>query len=541
MLKTFKALITMLSVTGVGTSYVSAQTFVPPSAIEFTFGDPSITRPTHTSCYSAREVYTVFGPVDIYLAGWASPITGAKSEFTWLFTNPSDPTTIAAQGSFLYNDVADIEVCLVGHQIFVAYYKLGVGHMVDVYDITSSLTNPVVYNSTITLSGSSAYGPIQVDGLKAGVAVIAWVNPGTGIQTIVHDGMGWGTTTTLTGTGNETALDIAMSNAMTGGANVHYAYYDPATGIITESQVPFTTLVSPPPAVTPTVNDANLIGSVSPYSFDLVLDCPDAYDVDNWAYTYANNTTDISVRFTDHHTTAVPTTVVVNSGALIGTVATTGYTVYSPAIHYGTGSFGTGNGDQIYVGWYISDGSAYNGYVGLHMDESGTNLLSAADYLELPNAITPSLYPFIDVIGAGVAFSKVSYGGTVPDYMYTTYYDYSGANYQLHHAFHKWADPVFRPAGSQPAALSSLENRVQTSPNPFHDVLHTSVDLQKDGIVQLKLYDITGRIVWQHQSSLKKGVHQLKLDNVKDIIPGTYILATFLDDARIGTQMMVKQ
>lgn len=540
MFKTFKALITILSVTAASPAYVGAQTFNAASAIEFTYGDPGVVRPTHTSCYSARDVNTVFGPVDVYLAGWSNAVFGAKSEFTWTFTNPSDPTMIAAQGSFLYNNVADIEVALVGDEILVAYYQWGVGHMADIYDITSNPANPVVFNSTVPLSTATTYGPIQMDGIKAGLAVIAWVNPGVGIQTVAYDGWtGWAATTTLTGTGNEKALDIAFSN--TTNAYVHYVYYDPTTGIITESQIDYMTLASPPPTVTPTINDTNPIGVPSTGTFDLVLDCPDAYDVRNWAYTYADNATDISVRFVDHHSTGIPSTVIVNSGALIGCAPTTGYTVFSPTLHYGTGSYGAGNGDQIYVGWYISDGNTYNGYVGLHMDESGTFLLSAGDYLELPNAITPSRYPFIDVIGAGVAFSKVSYGGTVPDYMYTTYYDYDGSNYILHHAFHKWGDPLFRPASTQNVVQSSLENKVRTSPNPFSDALHTSVSLKEAGKVQLRLYDMTGRVVWQYQSALPKGQHQLTMNDVTNITPGTYVLAAFVDDVKIGTQTVVKQ
>lgn len=541
MKRTFKALITTLSVLTVNSAYVGAQTFVPSTAINFTYGDPSVARPAHTSCYSTRDLNTAFGPVDIYLAGWSAPGSGGTSEFTWTFTNPNDPTTIVAQDHFMYYGVNDIEVSQVGHEILVAYYQTGVGHMVDIYNITSSTTTPVVYVSTTPLSSTASYGPIQMDGLKAGVSIIAWVNPGVGIQTVVYDWTGFGGTSTLTGTGNERALDIAISNTQSSGANVHYAYYDPATSVITEAQVDLVTLSSPPAFITPVINDPNFIGTVSAGTFDLVLDCPDAYDVDNWAYTYATNTNDVSVRFVDYHTTGVPTTVVVNSGAVAGAAPTTGYKVFSPAIQYGTGNYGFGNGDQIYVGWYISDGNAYNGYVAMHMREDASSLLSVSDYLELPNAITPSLYPFIDVIGAGVAFSKVSYGGTVPDYMYTTYYDYDGSNYILHHAFHKWGDVFFRPVTSQPVAQLTLENKIQISPNPFSDALQTSVSLKEAGKVQLKLYDMTGRTVWQYQSALPQGQHRLTLNNVKDIVPGTYVLAAFVNDAKIGTQTMVKK
>src|SRR5690606_780427 len=118
------------------------------------FGSPEVRKPTNIFSYSNEYVESPFGPVNVYLTGWGNP-KGA-SEFVWQFIKPHT-TNVVARGSFIYKEVSDIVVSSMLDQVtnetqlLVAYHKMGVGHFLDIYDMTSSTSHPVVYNSTIQL------------------------------------------------------------------------------------------------------------------------------------------------------------------------------------------------------------------------------------------------------------------------------------------------------------------------------------------------------------------------------------------------------
>jgi hypothetical protein len=200
------------------------------------------------------------------------------------------------------------------------------------------------------------------------------------------------------------------------------------------------------------------------------------------------------------------------------------------------------------VGWYITDGASFNGYVGLHMKENGLGLLSAPDYMALPNAFTPSIFSTFP----GISYSKMSDPGLAPSVMYATYYDYTGS-YTLHHAFHTWSNPVFKGAGTTATypecsgdthtdnLLTQKTDLVAVYPNPFNGAMNTTVTLTQDGVVNLELADVTGRSVWQHKSSLTKGTHQITSDDMEGIVPGNYMLTTSVDGKKIDTKHVVKK
>jgi hypothetical protein len=304
----------------------------------------------------------------------------------------------------------------------------------------------------------------------------------------------------------------------------------------------------------PTVEDVNFVSS--PPSSYIVLDCPDHYNEENWAYTYTDGD-NIFVRHTDYNSTAVPTTVSVNSGAL-GNASTIGqHQVFLPTLYYGPGAV-TGNKGQIHVGWYATDLNNFNGYMALEMRADGTSLLSGGDYQELPNAYTPALHPYYSYpyqadlthIKPGIAFSKNS-DNMNTEYMYTTYYE--AANFvagKFHHAFHKWNDPAFKgnpgvtphpECGAQLKKVISSDMKINSYPNPFRDKINTPLVLAEDGLLQQSLTDITGRQLWQYKASVTKGAQQISTDNLTQLVPGTYILTTSLNGKTISTQKVTKQ
>jgi hypothetical protein len=277
------------------------------------------------------------------------------------------------------------------------------------------------------------------------------------------------------------------------------------------------------------------------------LDCSDfsnsstALNGSAWAYTYSDGM-NVIVRHRNSSLAAAQT-VIVTSGMLgnspldpIGGV----YQVFSPALNYGAGYPGSLQ-EEIMVTWYATDGAGVNGYMGLEMDANGTSVISTYDYLLLPHANTPGM-PSSFV--SGIALSKIG-PKAVHDFLYATYYDVDPAtgDYQLHHAFHKWGDVVFKGEGTTglSAASKTAAAKIDAYPNPFSNILNTSVSLQEGGVLHLELHDLAGRLVWQHKVSLAKGNHQLKAENIKGLTAGTYMLTASLNDKKIDTKMVVKQ
>lgn len=520
---------------------LSAQVFTAPVAQQSIFpASSAYVRPATISNYSLGNSNSAYGTADLYISGWSG---GATSGFGWRFTKPGLPNSIYGQGVFPYTNVTDVEVGLanVGGtiQIYVAYYKNGSGHYMDIYKLTGSTATPIAFSSTMTLSNSTKYGRIRFDSHKLYGTAVTWCYPGKGIQTIVGNVGGWGNILTLTGTQKCEDPDLAFSHS-NGPLNVHYAYHDKGAQKIIESVADWNVMLTAVSTITPTIEDVNSVGSSA--ALRLVLDCPDHYDVENWAYTYCTNSSDISVRYIDYHSTATPTTSIINNGSL-GNIPTTGnYKNFSPALHYGDGSAGT----QVQVGWYVTDGSAFNAYIGLHVKESFTAILSNPDYMLLPNATTSSIYP----LRPGIAYSKASdVGGIAPAFMYASFYDLVGGTYQFHHAFHPWAAPVFKgSAGYHPecghdshtSKVLTATEPVRVYPNPFTDVLTASFTAKESGMVTLQLVDITGRIASQLNSKVEAGTQMLNINNLDKIPAGIYQLNVVMDGTIIGHEKLMK-
>lgn len=524
-----------------GTAGLHAQTFEPPHAYEFTFGDPHMVRPQTTSCYSLDEAYTLLPggyTGDLYLAGWGLALTGASSEVTWQLTAHTDPTTILMQGSIPYQGVADMEVGSIRNavsnttNILVAYYRLGVGHFLDIYDIvsgTATLTN------SVQLSNTTAYGRIRIDCHAVYEAAIVWDNPGVGIQTIASNNGSWNPAniSTLNGTIGESGPDIAFcTDESTHTTNLHYVYYNSGTGFVTEASVDLGTILGTPGLITPAIGDYNYVGILPSR---LVLDCPDFYAADNWAYTYTDGAR-VFVRYIDYLSTATATTTSVNTGALGNVALGSPYEMSAPALSYGSGALGSGT-DQITVAWYITEGGAASKYIALQMRADGTSWLNSGDYMDLPNA-TADFYPY-----AGIALSKSDVKAT-PVYLYATYYDYNDATneYQLHHAFHKWGDVAFKGQGTAKFAGNAITAaKINTYPNPFNSSFTTYVELEEAGMLRLEVWDLTGRLVGSFESNVTEGKHEIKIKDIEKLAPGTYLLNTALNNKKIGTQKITRQ
>ncbi|MNS33132.1 hypothetical protein D3C72_652370 [compost metagenome] len=520
---------------GIGAGAAQAQTFVAPNAYEHVFNGNIVSQSDEASCYSFRNVYgtTAWGDVDVYLAGWGIGL----SEFTVQFTKPSDPSNVVYHETFRYDDASSFQVGAVYNaatgntQILVAYEWAG--YKIDVYDITSSPTNPVVYNTTIPITSTLGYfgHRIRLDAQSTDLrkAAVVYEDPysptGGGIFAKACLDGNWGNAVFLNGSNGEIGPDLALTE-IGGNTYVRFVHQNAAGTQINSSIIDFNAIYYGTGSVTPFF--ADVYNPPAGIGSKIVLDCKDADDSKNWAYTFADQTHDnVIVRYDYYGTTG---DVSVNSGAL-GNTPLSGYNVYSPTLHYGGGHSGN---DDITVGWYATNGS-YNGYLGLEMKPDASGLVGFGDYWELPNGTTPA--PYSNLPNTGIAFSKSDIDLT-PDFMYAVYYNRDASSTyldELHHAFHKWGDVVFK----NNVTLDLETNAVY--PNPFSDILSTSVTLKESGTVRLELADITGRTVAQQETKADKGTWPMQLSGLQHVIAGTYFLNTMVDGQRVNTRTVIKK
>lgn len=431
--------------------------------------------------------------------------------------------------------------------ILVAYYRQGVGHFLDIYEITNSTSAPLVLDTTFTLSKSPAYGRISMDTHDPLLGiVIVWQKPGTGIQAMVSNAGVWSGITTLSGTVDESAPDVAFSHSTgppVGPLNAHFVYRNKTTGFVTTSSLDWPLLQTVPflttATMTPVIEDINTDPSVLAARSNMVIDCPDHYPDEDWAYTYTDGV-GVFVRLRIGPNMRM---LRVNDGSL-GNADMVGPGIFfadNPTINF-SGPMG------IYVGWYSRFLSGDSHYIGLRMSPDGNSLFSAPDYMRLPNSV--SAYSFSN---SGVAFSKMNdiNNGINPKFMYATFFKQKAGvpAYTLHHTFHPWFNPLFGTGGGNTYQCPGAQNdkplaipaKTKVYPNPFYNSIATVVDVPAAGTAELRLIDITGRLVVQQVKSLGKGTQIVRLDGLEQLTAGTYSLSIIVNGKNKGSQMVVKQ
>jgi hypothetical protein len=556
MFQDMKTSLRSLALAGLLCAYLpsTAQFFTPPAAYENVFPAGStgaLLRPETSSAYSISSVNEPLSglPADLYLSGWSGQIGGG---FAWQFTDVNDPTVVIQSGYIPYPNGRDVEVGLVdgagwGRQILVAYHEAGVGHMLHVYDVIPG--TGITFAYAVPLSGAANYSRISMDcHLTYGVAIV-WENNTNGQLEMMGGSSGsWGPIIALPVHPSGAASwdpDVAFSHV--GNLNVHVVSMAP--GEITEAVLSWPDLMSGSLA-SYIVEDNNFIPPMSVKPVRPVIDCTDHYGVENWAYTYTLDNNRINVRYVDYNTTGTPTTVVVNDGPLPAswgiTPTTWNYRNKMPSLAYGR------NGNDMYVAWYVEaifPGAGTNQYIALNITEDASTLVSSPEYMGIPNSVTTFPYP----ITPGISLSKMN--DLNPEFLYAAYYDLTAGGYDMHNAYHKWPDPVFKgaapvsahqlyhPECGQQATASKLTPRadVKVSPNPFTNMISALVNATNSGTARMQLTDITGRIVAQQQVSIEKGIQTVRTGDLNNLATGTYILNVFMDDVLIGHQKLVKQ
>jgi hypothetical protein len=89
------------------------------------------------------------------------------------------------------------------------------------------------------------------------------------------------------------------------------------------------------------------------------------------------------------------------------------------------------------------------------------------------------------------------------------------------------------------AGLSKNTGNIAVANNPFTDKIYVNYRLSTSAKAELRLYDITGKILIQQTQYVQAGQHNAVL-NTGDVVPGNYILQVITGE-EVFVQKMVKQ
>lgn len=76
-------------------------------------------------------------------------------------------------------------------------------------------------------------------------------------------------------------------------------------------------------------------------------------------------------------------------------------------------------------------------------------------------------------------------------------------------------------------------------PNPFKDILQISMQLEKTGMIQVALYDASGRLVRRSQQTGQVGRNTIAIGDLSALLPGVYLLQVKAGE-HIATQKLTK-
>jgi hypothetical protein len=75
-------------------------------------------------------------------------------------------------------------------------------------------------------------------------------------------------------------------------------------------------------------------------------------------------------------------------------------------------------------------------------------------------------------------------------------------------------------------------------PNPANEVLNLRIDIKKDVLVTITLADITGKVIFNNQSSLHAGSYVEQIDT-RDIENGLYLINLNVDGQMITERVVI--
>ena len=86
---------------------------------------------------------------------------------------------------------------------------------------------------------------------------------------------------------------------------------------------------------------------------------------------------------------------------------------------------------------------------------------------------------------------------------------------------------------------SAMGHHISIYPNPANQLVHVDFYAEKVGNAQVKLTDVSGRVVKQLQAKSMQGLNQLEL-GLESVAPGVYQVQVFINNQLLQTSSLVK-
>lgn len=87
---------------------------------------------------------------------------------------------------------------------------------------------------------------------------------------------------------------------------------------------------------------------------------------------------------------------------------------------------------------------------------------------------------------------------------------------------------------------TTCEKPVSVAPNPFQDKVSVKFSAEQATTASVKIFSVTGQVVYQSNKNISKGFNNISLDNLSSIKPGMYILQVMTNGQVISKEKLVK-
>lgn len=510
----------------------------------YTFGGGTmgpVIRPQNASASTMQDIIGPSGATEnLYIHSWDVYSSAQYNGIAWRRTDASGSLINEDYIPIKYADDIDAVIFEDGGAYFVLaayYYNDGdpttKGHYYDIYkwDVTGLV--PV---STLNLLTNNNFGRINVDATSYGLAIV-WDVPFVGIhvKTSFFPGIAFGPDAILPGTDDKTDPDVCIRRGGGGsgtGLDLQIAFVNTARNILFECRVPFFNALSGSAAgmtyefATPS-SGGNLFNAPR-------IDCPDVWNTQRWAVSYAtnnisgsSNTESIHAAIKNDDWSPAPAIVNLNTASYI---TTSGPELCNPVVAYNDVS------DRIVVGWItkqntsVIPGTTDVKYVAMDIKDNG-----GAAPVFIPgsfNMISNTIGSFEPVL----AFSGQNMNSGF-DGLYTAFSQYATvfpSDYSMMSKTRKWSLSTFKGAANLKVDKATLA----VSPNPFDNSL--SFQAPGEGKYKVSLFSIDGREVYSNTAALSHG--QAFQFSTGELASGTYIIKVLSPENGVNyTQKLVKK
>jgi hypothetical protein len=72
--------------------------------------------------------------------------------------------------------------------------------------------------------------------------------------------------------------------------------------------------------------------------------------------------------------------------------------------------------------------------------------------------------------------------------------------------------------------LGTALTKVSVAPNPVHDMMNVTINASSNNLMNLYIYDISGKVVRKMQTNLQTGTNVISVNNLSELQSGMYLV-----------------